>query len=83
MTSVAVNPHSLLFCSPADENTGFSLSHSCAQIPESDPIARSNAPLRLMTRVRYGRTLRNRLDLFLDFKENFPHSNLQNHTHDD
>jgi hypothetical protein len=83
MTFLSVNPHSLLFCSPANDASWFSLSHSCAQIPESDPIARSNAPLRLMTRVRYGRMLRNRLDLFLDFKENFPHSNPQDNLYDD
>ena len=83
MTFVSVNPHSLLFCSPANDNTGFSLSHSCAQMPESDPVARSNAPIRLMTCVRYGRMLRNRLDLFLDFKEKFPHSDFQTDEHDD
>lgn len=83
MTFFSVNLQGLLFCSPANENTGGSLSQSCAQIPESHPVARSNAQIRPMTRVQYGRTLRNRLDLFLDFKENFPHSNLQNDTHYD
>jgi hypothetical protein len=83
MTFVAVNPQSLLFCSPINDSSWFSLSHSCAQMPESDPAARSNAPLHLMICLRFGRMLRNRLDLFLDFKENFPHSNPQNDTHDD
>ena len=83
MTFVSVNPHSLLFCSPANDNTGFSLSHSCAQMSESNPVALSNAPIRLMTCVQYGRMLCNRLDLFLDFKENIPHSNPQDNVYDD
>ena len=83
MTFLSVNPHRLLFRSSVNDNTRFSLSHSCAQMSESDPVALANAPIRLMTCVRYGRMLCNRLDLFLDFKEKFPHSNLQNDTHDD
>jgi hypothetical protein len=83
MTFVSVNPHSPLFCSPANDAPWFSLSLSCAQMPESDPVARSNVSIRLMTCIRYGRMLRNRLDLFLDFKENFPHSNFQTDKHDD
>jgi hypothetical protein len=59
MTFVSVNPHGLLFCSPANDASWFSLSRSCAQM------------------------LRNRLDLFLDFKEKFPHSNFQTDKHDD
>jgi hypothetical protein len=86
MTSLLVNPQGLLLGSAvvaANENPLFSLSHSCAQMPGSDPVARTNAPIRLVTRLRYSRTLHNRLDLFLDFKENFPHSNLQKDAHGD
>ena len=83
MTSQRMNPHNLLFRSPANDTSWFSLSHSYAQIPESDPVARSTAPIRLITCVRHGRMLRNRLDLFLDFKENFPHSSSQTDTYGD
>lgn len=83
MTFLSVNPQGLLFCSPANENTGFSLSHSCIQMPESDPDTLSDAPILTITCVLYGRIKRNHPHLFLDFKENFPHSNLQNDTHDD
>lgn len=83
MISVSVNPHGLLFRSPANDASWFSLSHSCAQIPESDPVARSTAPLLTITRVPYVRIKRIHLDLFLEFVEKFPHSNFQTDKHGD
>lgn len=83
MTFVSVNPHSLLFCSPANDDSWFSLSPSYAQMPESDPVAELNALLFTIACVRHGHMMRKRFDLFLDFKENFPHSSSQTDTYGD
>jgi len=52
-------------------------------MPESDPVAALNALLFTIAYVRHGHMMRNRFDLFLDFKEKFPHSNCQTDKHDD
>jgi hypothetical protein len=83
MTFVSVNPQGLLFCSPANENTGFSLSRSYAQMPGSPPVTGLNALLFTIARARHGYMIGNRFDLFLDFKEKFPHSSSQLDTHND
>ena len=83
MTSPCIDPHNLKYRSATNDTNGFSLSHLCAQISESDTVAELNALLFAAVRLRYGHMMRNHSDLFLDFKENFPHSNLQNDTHDD
>jgi hypothetical protein len=83
MTSQRINPHNLLFRVPSNDDYWFSLSHSFAQMPESDPVAGVNVLLYAISGVRHGHMMGNRLDLFLDFTEKFPHSNLQTDTHDD
>jgi hypothetical protein len=83
MISASVNPHSLLFCSPANDNTGFSLSHSCAQMADSDTLARLKGPIPDMSCARYDHETCDIIDLFLDFKEKFPHSSSQVTTYAD
>jgi len=83
MTFLSVNPHSLLFCSPANDASWFSLSPSCAQMADSDTLARLKGLSPAMICARYDHVTCAIIDLFLDFKEKFPHSSLQNDTHDD
>jgi len=80
---VSVNPHSLLFCSQANDASWFSLSHTCAHMADSDTLARLKGPSPAMICARHDHVICDFIDLFLDFKKNFPHSNLQNDTHDD
>jgi hypothetical protein len=75
VTSLDVYPRYPLFPSTPNDVTGSSLSHPCAQTPGSDPITRSKASILTMIDVRYDYKKGNRFDLFLDFKENTPHSN--------
>jgi hypothetical protein len=74
VTSQRMNPQSLLFPSPANDDPWFSLSHSYAQTPESDPVVRSNAPIFTTNHIHMRRK---HFDLFLDFTEKFPHSSSQ------
>ena len=83
MISVSVNPHRLLFRSPANDASWFSLSHSCAQMADSDTLAGLKGPSPAMICARYDHVTCDIIDLFLDFKENFPHSNFQTDKQDD
>ena len=83
MISASVNPHSLLFRSPVRDASWFSLSHSYAQMADSDTLVRLKGLSPAMICARYDHEVCDIIDLFLDFKENFPHSNFQNDTHDD
>jgi hypothetical protein len=83
MISVSINPHSLLLCSPASDTSWFSLSHKCAQIAVSGTLTRLKGPSSAMIFVQYDHGTCEIIDLFLDFKENFPHSHSQTDKHDD
>jgi hypothetical protein len=83
MTFVSVNPHSPLFCSPASDASWFSLSHSYAQMADSDILVRLKGLSPAMICARYDREAYDIIHLFLDFKEKFPHSNLQDNLYDD
>ena len=83
MTSQRMNPHNLLFRSPANDDSWFSLSHTYAQTPESAPVTALNALLFTIACVRHGHMMRKRFDLFLDFTEKFPHSSSQTDTYGD
>ena len=74
MASPCIDPHNLKYRSATNDTNGFSLSHLCAQIPKSDTVAELNALLFTIAYVRHGHMMRNRFDLFLDFKEKFTHS---------
>ena len=83
MISMSLSPNSLLFRSPANDASGLSLSHPYAQISESGTVAELNVLLFIVVCVRYGHSMRNHLNLFLDFNDNFPHSSSQITTYAD
>ncbi|HBB18348.1 MAG TPA: hypothetical protein DCZ97_15615 [Syntrophus sp. (in: bacteria)] len=83
MISLCMKPHNVQIQSPASDTSWFSLFHRCVQMVDSDTLARLKAPSPAMICARYDHVTCNIIDLFLDFKEKFPHSNLQNDTHDD
>lgn len=82
MIIVSVNLYSLLFQSPASDTSWFPLSHTCAQMVDSDILTRLKGPCPAMICTRYDHVTSDLIDLFLDFVEKFPHSTLQNDTHD-
>ena len=83
MTLLSVNPHSLLLRLKVNDATGFSLSHACAQMADSDTLARLKGPSPAMICARYDHVTCDIIDLFLDLKENFPHSKFQTDEHND
>ena len=83
MTFLSVNPQCLLFCSPVCDASWFSLSPSCAQMADSDTLARLKGLSPAMIRARYDHETCDIIDLFLDFKEKFPHSSSQVTTYAD
>jgi len=83
MTSLCLNPHNPLFRSTANDTIRISLSHSCAKTLEPDLISRSNSPILTRIHIRYDPMMHNLFDLFLDFKEKFPHSSSQINPYDD
>jgi len=83
MISASVNPHSLLFRSPVRDASWFSLSHSYAQMADSDTLVRLKGLSPAMICARYDHVTSDLIDLFLDFENNFPHSNTQKDKQDD
>jgi hypothetical protein len=83
MTFVSVNPHGLLFGSPSNDASWFSLSRSCAQMADSDIIVRLKGLYPAMIRTRYDHEASDIIHLFLDFNENIPHSSAQDNAYDD
>ena len=83
MTFLSVNPHRLLFRSSVNDASWFSLSPSCAQMADSDTLARLKGPSPAMICARYDHETCDIIDLFLDFKEKFPHSSSQVTTYAD
>ena len=77
MISASVNPHSLLFRSSVSDASWFSLSHFYAQMEDSDTLVRLKGLSPAMICARYDHEACDIIDLFLDFKEKFPHSNSQ------
>jgi len=83
MIIVSVNLYSLLFQSPANDASWFSLSHTCAQVADTDTLAWLKGPCPAMICSRYDHVASDFIDLFLDFIEKFPHSHTQTGKHDD
>jgi hypothetical protein len=83
MIFVSVDPHSLMCGSPIDDTLWFSLSYSCAQMADSDTLARLKGPSPAMLRARHARVMLDIIDLFLDFVEKLPHSSSQITTYAD
>jgi hypothetical protein len=83
MISPCMKPHNLQIQSPANDASWFSLSHTYAHVADSDTLARLKGLGPAMICTRYDHVASCFIDLFLDLKQIFPHSNLQNDTHDD
>jgi hypothetical protein len=77
MTVARMKPHILQYGSAIGNATGLSLSYSCARISESSADAKLNASVLDATKLLHALTTLNHLDLFLDFREESPHSNPQ------
>ena len=77
MISVSANPYRLLFRLPVSDASWFSLSHSCAQMADSGTLTRLKGLSPAMICARYDHETCGIIDLFLDFKETFPHSSSQ------
>ena len=83
MTFLSVNPHRPLFHSSVSDASWFSLSHSYAQMEESDTLVRLKGLSPAMICARYDHEAFDIIDLFLDFNEKFPHSSPQVTTYAD
>jgi hypothetical protein len=83
MTFLSVNPHRLPFRSSVSDASWFSLSHSYALMEGSGTLVRLKGLCPAMICARYDHEACDIIDLFLDFKEKFPHSSSQVTTYAD
>lgn len=80
MTTRSMNLHYPLFRSTTSDTGEFSLSQLSAQMPESDSVIPSNAPMPALSPVQNDHLMCNDFALFLDFRKKLPHSIAQYNT---